>query len=406
MNLVIPVLVFTSFVIALAALVLLARRALAPTGVVAIAINGRRSVDVPAGRPLLTGLADAGIFLPSACGGRGTCGDCRVRVTSGAPALLATEAAHIDDVAARQGDRLACLLKPRGPLEIALPDQLLEARRYTCTVTSTQHVATFLKQVTLALPEGERLDFHAGDYVMLEAPAHELRFADFDMPPDLRAEWDRLNLSGLRSRVPRPVTRLYSLGNAPHEGDHIVLVVRIATPPPRAPRGTPPGQVSSYIFGLKPGDTVAIAGPYGSFHVADTDREIVLIGGGAGIAPLRAIVRDQLARGCPRRTSLWYGARNLRDLCYADEFEAAAAANERFGYHVALSQPDPDDAWDGPTGFIHTVVRERYLADHDDPTSVEYYLCGPPLMSAAVVHMLGELGVPSDQIHFDDFDTG
>lgn len=401
----VAVILFTAVVVLLASVVLLARRMLMPSGRVTISINRHRQIEAATGRRLLTVLGENGIYLPSACGGRGTCGECRVTVTNGARPLLPTEAAHISARDARAGQRLACMLKLRGPLDLALPNELLDVQRLSCTVTSNYSVSTFLKELTLALPGHERLDFEAGDYVMLEVPPYELSFADLDIPPEYRIEWQRLNLLSLDSSTTEPTSRLYSLANAPHENDRIVLVVRIAIPPPRAPAGAPPGKASSYLFGLSPGDRVAITGPYGDFHATDRNCEMVLIGGGAGIAPLRSIIRDQLARGTKRKISLWYGSRDLRDLCYREEFEAAATAHENFSYHVALSQPRQDEDWDGPTGFVHSVVHEQYLKNHPAPTNAEYYLCGPPLMSAAVAHMLEELGVSSERIFYDDFGT-
>jgi Na+-transporting NADH:ubiquinone oxidoreductase subunit F len=295
------------------------------------------------------------------------------------------------------------MLKIRGPLSLTVPSDILSARRLICTVASSRDVATFLKELVLTLPEEEHFEFVAGDYVILEAPPYRLAFQDFVLEPAHREEWQHLNLLSLKSELDARTTRAYSLASEPQRHDQIALVVRIAMPPAHSAPDTPPGRVSSYIFGLKPGDTVEIAGPYGDFHVRETDKEIVLIGGGAGIAPLRSIVLDQLARGTRRKMSLWYGARDLRDLCYRVELEAAATTHENFEYHVALSQLREGEAWTGPTGFIHAVVYERYLSTHPAPEDCEYYLCGPPLMSAAVIHMLDELGVDADNIFYDDF---
>jgi Na+-transporting NADH:ubiquinone oxidoreductase subunit F len=255
----------------------------------------------------------------------------------------------------------------------------------------------------LELPAQEKFNFEAGDYIMLEIPPYRLAFCDFDIELPYREEWERLNLLELESAVAEPTTRLYSLANSPQDDDKLTIVVRIATPPPDAPLGTPPGRASSYIFGLKPGDTVTLSGPYGDFHASDSDKEMILIGGGAGVAPLRSIILDQLARSIRRKVSFWYGSRDLSDLCYRKEFEAAAAAHANFQYRVALSQPRSDEAWNGSTGFIHNVVYDEYLREHPAPESAEYFLCGPPLMSAAVLHMLEEIGVDAENVHFDDF---
>jgi Na+-transporting NADH:ubiquinone oxidoreductase subunit F len=403
MAILIPVIVFSSIVVLLAGIVLLARKVLSPSGTATITINAHARIEAAVGRKLLTVLAENGIYLPSACGGRGSCGQCRVAVTDGAPALLPNEAAYFSPQEALAGQRLACMLKIRGPLALKLPQTLLAVHRFDCTVASNLNLSTFLKELVLELPQGKRLEFEAGDYVMLEAPPYRLTYSDFDLGPDYRQEWHRLGLLELRSDIKEPTTRVYSLANPPQDDRRIVLVVRIAAPPASAAVGTPPGRVSSYLFGLKPGDTVSVSGPYGDFNVRETGKEMVLIGGGAGIAPLRSIILDQLARATGRKMSFWYGARDLKEVCYRAELEAAAAANASFEYHVALSDPRPKEPWDGPTGFIHTVVQDLYLKNHPAPADVEYYLCGPPLMSAAVRHMLDGLGVPPENIFFDDF---
>jgi len=402
-TIVIPVLIFSAVVVALAGIVLMARELLSPSGFVRVTINGQRQIDAELGRMLLNVLADNGIYLPSGCGGRGTCGQCIVSLQNGLRPLLATEAAHIGRRGALAGQRLACMFRIRAPLEISVPSEALEVRRLFCTVASNRNVATFLTELILELPPRESFEFEAGDYVMLEVPPYRLAFRDLDIEPRFRDDWQRLNLLALKSELAAPTSRVYSLANPPQEKHKLMLVVRIATPPPGAPLGTPPGIASSYIFGLKPGDTVTISGPYGSFHAADSDKEMVLIGGGAGIAPLRSIILDQLERGTRRKLSFWYGSRDLRDLCYREEFEAAAAAHDNFEYHIALSQPRRDEDWDGLTGFIHAVVYEQLLKAHPAPDEAEYYLCGPPLMSAAVIQMLEELGVDDASIFFDDF---
>lgn len=399
----VPVTVFTGVVLALAAIVLLARRQLEPSGTVSIDLNGQRRIEVEAGAMLLFELAEHGVFLPAACGGRGTCGQCRVTVRSGAGPALPTERALISAAEAAAGVRLACQLKLRQPLSIEVPATVLDVRRRRVVVESNRHVAAFLREIVLKATDGEPVEFEAGDYVLLEAPAGRVAFADFDVPAPYRAAWREHGFLRLESVVREPTTRAYSLANPPQQNDRVVLVVRIATPPATAPAGTPPGQVSSYIFSLAAGDEVDIVGPYGEFHATDSDREMILIAGGAGIAPMRSIIQDQLARGTGRRMSFWYGARDYGDLCYKDEFTRAAEDHDNFDYHVALSSPAVDTVWQGSTGFIHSVVHEQYLAMHPNPGDAEYYLCGPPLMSAAVIGMLEQLGVGQDRIFYDDF---
>ena len=396
-----PVVVFTALILALTVLVLAARRKLEPSGVVLLEINAGRSLEVAAGSKLLDALAAHGIYLPAACGGRGTCGQCRVVVTAGGGLLLPTEELHIDPAEAAAGTRLACMLKIRESLAIRLAEDVLAVRRTSAVVESNRSVSTYLKELVLR-PEMP-VEFEAGDYVLVEAPPHRVEFADFAIDAPYRERWAENNFFELKSIVREATTRAYSLANPPQQADRLVLVVRIALPAPTAPSGTPPGRVSSYIFGLKPGDRVDLRGPYGDFHVQESDREMIFIGGGAGIAPLRSMILDQLARQTGRRISFWYGARDRDDLCYVEEFEAAAAAHDAFDYRVALSSVEPNSDWPGYRGLIHAVVHENYLAQHASPASAEYYLCGPPLMSAAVLQMLEGVGVPRENIFFDDF---
>lgn len=400
-QILVPVTVFSAVVVALALLVLAARHWLAPSGRVEVLLNGRTRLDVAAGDRLLWALAEQAVYLPAACGGRGTCGQCRVVVERGAEALLPTEVAHIGRRDAARGVRLACMTVVRDALAISVPEDLLAARRWRCRVESNRSITTFLKELVLAMPDGQRIEFEAGDYVLLEATPHRVRFADFDIPAQYRDDWRRYQLMGLESVSAETLVRAYSLANAPSDAGRIVLVVRIATPPPGAP-GTPPGVVSSFVFGLRPGDSVAISGPFGTFHARDTEKDMVLIAGGAGIAPIRSLVLDQLERSTGRKLGLWYGVRNVKELCYHEELTALAAAHDNFTYMAALSERAPDD-WPGPTGFIHDVVRARYLAPHPAPEEAEYYLCGPPVMSAAVLQTLDDFGVEPDNIFFDDF---
>jgi Na+-transporting NADH:ubiquinone oxidoreductase subunit F len=400
---IVPVVVFTGIVVLLSLFVLAAHALLVPSGDVTIAVNGRTELRVEPGNKLLWTLAGRGILLPAVCGGRGTCGQCRVTVLRGGGPLLPTETAHIDRWEAAAGIRLACMVTVREDLEITVPADLLEAKRWRTTVRSNTNVAPLLTELVLSMPEAERLAFEAGDYVLLEAPAYSVAFRDFDVDADYREDWQRHRLFRLSSSSPEPVARAYSLANAPREDSIAKLLVRIATPPPHAPPGTPPGRVSSYIFSLRPGDHVTISGPFGEFHASDSDREMLMLAGGVGIAPIRSIIVDQLERGASRKIGLWYGARDMRDLCFADEFDALAARHANFEWHAALSEPRAGKAHAGHTGFVHAVVLEQYLGKHPAPEEVEYYLCGPPLMSAAVQDMLYDLGVDRENIFFDDF---
>ncbi len=399
-----PMMLFTMLVAALSGAVLVVRRRLTLRRPVTITVNGQRDLAVTSGDSLLATLDAAGIHLPAACGGRGTCGQCRVQVTRGGGHLLPTEMQHVNRRDAAAGFRLACMLRVRDDLAVQVPADVLEAGRWRCRVVSNRNLSTYLTELSLSLPDGERLTFEAGDYVLVEAPAGTVRFREFEIDPDYRGEWERLALFRHSVTIAEPTTRAYSLGNPPVESDVIQLVVRIALPPVTAPPDTPPGRVSSWIFGLKAGDEVVVSGPFGEFHARDTDREMILIGGGAGIAPLRAIVRDQLiGRSSRRRISLWYGCRNELELVYADEFRTLESQHANFSYHVALSDPAPDSGWQGATGFIHKHVFEAYLKGHPSPESAEYYLCGPPVMSSAVLAMLEDLGVDRESVYFDDF---
>jgi len=395
---------FTAIVLALVGMILAVRAKLVPGGDAEIVVNGERVLTVPTGGKLLTALADQGLFIPSACGGGGTCGQCRVRVLSGGGAILPTELSSIVKRDAKAGVRLSCQVAVKQPMRIEVPDEVFGVRKWTCTVRSNRNVATFIKELVLDLPAGEEVPFRAGGYVQIECPPHELRFEDFDIDEQFRDEWDKYNLWRYRSVVTKTVTRAYSMANYPLESDIVMLNVRIATPPPGAAAGIPPGVMSSYIFNLKPGNEVVISGPYGEFFARDTGNEMVFIGGGAGMAPMRSHIFDQLLRlKSKRKMSFWYGARSRREIFYADDFEKLAAENANFEFHIALSDALPEDGWTGYTGFIHQVLLDQYLGDHPAPEDCEYYLCGPPVMNSAVLHMLDDLGVDSENILLDDF---
>jgi Na+-transporting NADH:ubiquinone oxidoreductase subunit F len=405
LTVVLGVAAFTGIVTALAVVILVARAWLVVGGSAAITVaNDDRAIEGRLGEKLLAALARATITLPAACGGKGTCGQCRVRVLAGGGPILPTETALISRRQAREHERLACQVTVRGPLRIQVPPGALAVRRFTCTVRSNRNVATFIKEVILELPPGEAPDLPAGGYVLVERPPGRVRFRDFEINPPFATEWDRGDLRRHDSETREPVARAYSMANHPGERGILMLDVRIATPPPTAPPGTPPGQVSSYLFALRPGDPVAVAGPFGEFFVRETGAEMVFIGGGAGMAPMRAHVFDQLECRRTRRTmSFWYGARSRREAFYVEDFDRLAARHANFTWTLALSEPRPEDGWTGPVGFIHEVVYERYLRMHPAPETCEYYLCGPPLMTAAVLTMLEELGVERESILLDDF---
>jgi len=398
------VIVFTTLLVLLVLMVLWVRSRLVPQGEVVIKVNGERDVKATAGARLLGILADVEIFVPSACGGGGTCGQCRVKVKSGGGTLLPTEASLISKKEAAQGERLACQVVVTQDMDIHVAEDVFGVKKWECTVRSNKNVATFIKELVLELPPGELIDFKAGGYIQIECPPHELRYSDFDIDEKYLGDWIQYDLLELESKVTEPTMRAYSMASYPEEKDIIILNVRIATPPPQLQGKVPTGVMSSYIFGLKPGDKVMVSGPYGEFLARDTDNEMIFIGGGAGMAPMRSHIFDQLKRLKSRRKiSFWYGARSLREAFYQEEFDEMAANHENFTWHLALSDPLPEDQWTGLVGFIHTVLYENYLKDHPAPEDCEYYLCGPPMMNAAVTRLLEELGVEKENVLFDDF---
>jgi Na+-transporting NADH:ubiquinone oxidoreductase subunit F len=398
------VLIFTTTLMAIGAVILWVIARMCPQGNLHILVNDERDVLTPAGKKLQGALADAGIFIPSACGGGGTCGQCRVKVLKGGGDLLPTEASLITKREAAEGERLACQVSIFQDMEVHVPDDIFGVKKWDCRVRSNRNVATFIKELILELPAGEELEFKAGGYVQLECPPHDLKYSDFDIEEKYRDDWERYGLFELESHVKETTTRAYSMASYPEEKDVIILNVRVATPPPDKYGKVPPGIMSSYIFNLKPGDVITVSGPYGEFLARDTDNEMVFIGGGAGMAPMRSHIYDQLKRlNSKRRISFWYGARSLREAFYIEEFDQLAAEHENFSWHLALSEPLEEDHWEGPVGFIHEVLYELYLKDHPAPEDCEYYLCGPPLMIAAVAHLLEDLGVEKENVLFDDF---
>jgi Na+-transporting NADH:ubiquinone oxidoreductase subunit F len=394
---------FTSIVIALVFLILGARAVLLAQGNVQIIVNDKRTIEVPTGGKLLGALAGAGIFVSSPCGGSGSCGQCRVRVFEGGGAILPTETAHINRRDARAGYRLSCQLAVKQNMKIAVPDEVFGVKKWACTVRSNDNVATFIKELILELPAGENVEFRAGGYIQIECPPHHCSFKDFDIAERFRQDWDRFNLWQYVSQTRETVTRAYSMANYPEERGIIMLNVRIATPPPKTD-GIPPGQGSSYIFALKSGDKVNIMGPFGDFFARETDNEMIFIGGGAGMAPMRSHIFYQLCRlNSKRKITFWYGARSKNEMFYVDDFDRLAREHENFEWHVALSEPLPEDNWEGYTGFIHQVLYDVYLKNHPAPEDCEYYLCGPPMMSKAVITMLLDQGVERENILYDDF---
>jgi Na+-transporting NADH:ubiquinone oxidoreductase subunit F len=395
---------YAAVVLVLVGLTVVAKATLIPRGDVTIEVNGEREMTVPPGGKLLGALDANGIYLASACGGAGTCGQCRVKLVEGGGAILPTERAHVTPREARQGWRLACQVPVKENLEVEVPAEVFASRKWTCRVRSNRNVATFIKELVLDVPEGEDFSFRAGGYIQTECPPHTVRYRDFDIAEAYRDDWDKYHMWRYVSKVDEPVSRAYSMANYPGENEIIMLNVRIASPPPSAPEGTPPGKMSSYLFSLAPGDTLTVSGPYGEFFARDTDAEMCFIGGGAGMAPMRSHIFDQLERlRTTRKITFWYGARSLKEAFYQEDFDRLQQEHDNFTWHLALSEPKPEDEWTGPTGFIHQVVLERYLDSHRAPEDIEYYLCGPPLMAHAVVAMLEDLGVEPENILYDDF---
>ena len=394
---------FTAIVISLVGIILFARSRLVATGNVNVLVNEEREIHAPVGSKLLGALADASLFVSSACGGGGTCGQCKVKISEGGGAILPTEETHINKREARAGERLSCQVTVKQDMKIEVPEEVFGVKQWECTVRSNDNVATFIKELVLEIPEGEEVPFKAGGYIQIECPPHHIHYKNFEIAEEYHPDWDKYDVWRYESKVDEPVIRAYSMANYPDEKDIIMLNVRIATPPPRD-EGIPPGIMSSYIWSLKPGDKVKISGPFGEFFARDTDAEMVFIGGGAGMAPMRSHIFDQLKRlKSGRKLSFWYGARSLREAFYTEEFDRLQAENDNFVWHLALSDPLEEDNWTGYTGFIHEVLLDNYLKGHPAPEDCEYYMCGPPMMNSAVINMLKELGVEDEHILLDDF---
>jgi Na+-transporting NADH:ubiquinone oxidoreductase subunit F len=399
------VIAFTVMILALVAVLLVAKSRLVASGNVSILINddADQKLETKSGGTLLSTLAANRIFIPSACGGKGSCGVCKVNVREGGGALLPTEESHVSRGEAREGCRLSCQVKVKQDMKIEIPPEVFSVKQWQCTVRSNDNVATFIKELVLELPAGQAVPFRAGGYIQIECPPHVVNYKDFAVDTQYRDDWDKFNVWRYVSKNAEPVTRAYSMANYPEEQGVIVLNVRIATPPPRQD-DIPPGIMSSYIFGLKPGDKVTISGPFGEFYARDTHNEMIFIGGGAGMAPMRSHIFDQFRRlHSKRKVTYWYGARSLREAFYVEDFDAIQKENSNFQWHLALSDPLPEDNWTGKKGFIHQVLYDHYLKDHDAPEDCEYYICGPPMMLDACRKMLADLGVEPENILYDDF---
>jgi len=396
---------FTAIIMALVAVIIVMRSQLVSTGAVHIDINNdpEKGVDCSAGGKLLTALSDQQIFVSSACGGGGTCGQCKVRVFEGGGDILPTEETHFNKREVRDGWRLSCQVPVKQDMKVEVEDSCFGVKKWECTVGSNNNVATFIKELVLVLPEGENVNFRAGGYVQLECPPHTVNYRDFDIEKEYQGDWDRFKIWDNISTVDETVVRAFSMANYPEERGIVKFNIRVASPPPGS-QGIPPGKMSSYVFSLKPGDKITVYGPFGEFFAKDTDAEMVFIGGGAGMAPMRSHIFDQLKRlKSKRKMSFWYGARSMREAFYVEEYDQLQAENPNFQWHLALSDPLPEDNWDGPTGFIHNVLYENYLKDHPAPEDCEFYMCGPPMMNASVIKMLTDLGVEPENILLDDF---
>lgn len=403
MEILYGVLVFTGLILLLASVILLARKWLVPEGNVTITVNEERDLAVPMGGKLLNVLADNKIYVSSACGGGGSCGQCTVKVLDGGGEILPVELNHISKREAKEGMRLSCQVAVKGNMAVEVEESVFGVKKWECTVISNDNKATFIKELKLKIPDGESVPFRAGGYIQIECPPYQLKYADFDVPEEYRSDWEKFGLFKIEAVNTKDTVRAYSMANYPLEEGIIMLNVRIASPPPNNPT-VPAGIMSSYIWSLKAGDKVTISGPFGEFFAKDTDAEMVFIGGGAGMAPMRSHIFDQLKRlNSKRKITFWYGARSKREIFYQEDFDALAAEFPNFTWHVALSDALPEDNWTGFTGFIHNVVYENHLKNHPAPEDCEFYMCGPPIMNKSVIDMLHSLGVEDENILLDDF---
>jgi Na+-transporting NADH:ubiquinone oxidoreductase subunit F len=396
--------VFSSFILILVVILMYAEKKLVKQGKIKILINEdeEKSPEVDAGGNLLNVLANNKIYLPSACGGGGTCGLCKCQIFEGGGDVLPTEKTHLTRKEIKEHWRIACQVKVKEDMVIHVPEEIFSIQKFECEVISNQNVATFIKELKLKLPAGQHMDFKAGGYIQLYIPPYELDYTEFDVEEEYRSDWDKYSLWDLKASNDEEIFRAYSMANYPAEGDIVLLNVRIATPPPGL--DVPPGIASSYIFNLKPGDKVTVSGPYGEFFIKETEREMVYIGGGAGMAPMRSHLFHLFkTMKTKRKVSFFYGARSLREMFYDEEFQEITANSPNFSYTVGMSEPLPEDNWKGPVGFIHKVAYDEYLGKHKNPDEIEYYLCGPPLMIDAVNKMLYNLGVDNEMIAYDVF---
>ncbi len=402
------IIVFLVIILVLVMILLFAKKKLTPQGEVKIKINGEKELEVEPGNTLLSVLGAEDIYLPSACGGGGTCGMCKCQVNDGGGSILPTEKGFFSRKEQQNNWRLGCQVKVREDMDIAVPAEIFGIKKWECEVVSNENVATFIKEFVVKLPEGEKLDFRSGGYIQIDVPAIEVDYKDIEVEEEYREDWDKFNMWDLKMKNPEPIFRAYSMANHPAEDNIIMLNIRIATPPwDRKANGfmnVNPGICSSYIFSRKPGDKVTISGPYGEFFIKDTKKEMMFIGGGAGMAPMRSHIFHLFnTEKTDRKATFWYGGRSLRELFYIDQFRKIEDENPNFKFNIGLSEPLPEDNWEGSTGFIHQIIFDEYLKNHPEPEEIEYYLCGPPMMNDAVQKMLDDLGVPPENIAFDDF---
>lgn len=406
----VAVIAFLILVLILVAILLIAKSKLVPSGTVKVSINSERDIDTQSGSNLLNVFSENKIFLPSACGGQGNCGMCHCQVVEGGGEILPTEVGFFNRKQIKDNYRLACQVKVKGDMQVEIPQEILGIKKWECEVVSNNNVASFIKEFVVKLPEGEVLDFKSGSYIQIDVPKYDIKFADMDIDDEYKDEWDKFKLWGLVTKNEEETYRAYSMANHPAEGNIVMLNIRIATPPFDPTTGTwkegiKPGLCSSYIFSRKPGDKVTVSGPYGDFHILDTKREMLYVGGGAGMAPLRSHLLHlfHTLKTTDRKISYWYGARSKREIFYEEDFRAIEREYPNFSFHIALSDPQPEDNWTGYVGFIHKVIEDNYLSTHEAPEDIEYYMCGPGPMAKAVEKMLWDQGVPREMLMFDDF---